>query len=265
MRIEKIETKEAYDLSPHNHAFINPYNGCSMGCPFCYWLEREGWENRIQIKTNIAEILDKRLDDWENGKVIYLGSVCDPYNELEEEYGLSRECLKVIKRRQIPLVITTSGVREVILRDVDLLKEMQVIIVVELARLPMIKQMEQGGMHMGIEYANRLRAKGLNVYATLAPICPGIIELEPILNRLDASIPVYVDCLRCNPGSVVAERTKLWIRKEHPELIETYETMIESQDHSYFRNYLNQYKENSRVKTFPFELNFLRLTRCKIR
>lgn len=257
MRIEEIETKEAYDLSPHNHPFINPYNGCSMGCPFCYWLTKEGWENRIQIKINIAEILEKRLENWNTGEVIYMGSVGDPYNELEEQYGLSRKCLEVIQRKRIPLVITTSGVRETIFRDVDLLKKMRVIVVVELARIPMMNQMEQGGVHTGIETANRLMAEGLNVYTTLAPLCPGAIELEPVLERLESSIPIYVDCLRCEPDGILANRIKEWIRKEHPELLPKYEDIIDYQNQKYFQECLDKYRTDSRIRTFPFELEFV--------
>ena len=31
MRTEEIQAERAIDLSPHNHAFLNPYNGCAMG------------------------------------------------------------------------------------------------------------------------------------------------------------------------------------------------------------------------------------------
>lgn len=256
MKIEKVETKEAYDLSPHKHAFINPYNGCSMGCPFCYWLTREGWENRIQVRTNIAQVLEEQLGDWDRNQTIYLGSVCDPYNELEDIYGLSRKCLEIIKRKGIPLLITTSCVRDIILRDLDLLREMDVIIAVELARIPMIKKMYQGGEHLGIKYANRLKAEGLQVYATLAPICPGVIELEPVMERLNPEIPIYIDCLRCEPEGILAKRTKDWIRMEHPELMRIYENIIDFGDDQYFQDIQNRYKGNGRIKYFPFELDF---------
>ena len=258
MNIEEVLITEPYELSPHHHAFINPYNGCSMGCPFCYWLLQEGWENRIQVRTNIAEILEGELGHWNSEEALYLGSICDPYNELEEVYGLSRRCLEVIQKKNIPLVITTSCIRETIFRDLNLLKKMKVIIVVELARIPMIDRMNRGETHLGIENANRLREEGLEVYATLAPICPGMMELQPVLGRLADDIPVYIDCLRCEPGGILAERTKDWIKKADPELLPDYVAILDEHDWSYYDHYLEKYRNNKRVKEFPFDLSPLK-------
>ena len=118
--IERVTCQESFDWSPHHHAFINPYNGCTAGCPFCFWLSQQGWENRIQIRENIASILDDTLKTWNPDEFIYLGSVCDPFMEIEREQRLSRECLEVIKRYGMPLLITTSATNDVIRDYVDL-------------------------------------------------------------------------------------------------------------------------------------------------
>ena len=61
MLIEKVKADSAIDWSPHHHAYVNPYNGCTAGCPFCFWLSRQGWEGRIQIRENITELLENEL------------------------------------------------------------------------------------------------------------------------------------------------------------------------------------------------------------
>lgn len=147
MLLEEIMAEEGFNLSPHNHAFINPYDGCSMGCPFCYWLSREGWEGRIQVKMNIGNLLEEELRRWPKREFLYLGSVCDPFNELEGRYRLTKRCLEIIKKYEVPLVITSSAVNPVILDYVELLRSMKqrVVVVVELARIPYIEAAKTGG------------------------------------------------------------------------------------------------------------------------
>lgn len=257
MKYAEIRVSSPYELSPHNHVFINPYEGCSMGCPFCFWLSMDGWEGTIAAKVNIAQVLEQELKQWSKEQFIYLGSTCDPFNEMEAEYGLSKQCLEVIEKYQIPLLITTSAVDDVILERAQQLKRMPapVITVVELARIPEIEAMKKGGYHRGIEHANRLKKMGLEVWATLAPICPGIIELEPVLEHLHPEIPVYIDALQCNKDSIQEKRIMEWIIRDYPEQLNIYERIVLKKDTSYFSEILEKYEGNPQICTFPYKLN----------
>ena len=101
MKYEEVQAEKALELSPHHHAYINPYTGCSMGCPFCFWLSMEGWEGRIGVRKNLPELLRRELKDWPKDEFLYLGSICDPFNEMEEQYGIAQECLKVIEEYHV--------------------------------------------------------------------------------------------------------------------------------------------------------------------
>ena len=255
--IERVTCKEAFDWSPHHHAFINPYNGCTAGCPFCFWLSQQGWENRIQIRENIASILDDTLKTWNPDEFIYLGSVCDPFMEIEREQRLSRECLEVIKRYGMPLLITTSATNDVIRDYVDLLKSMpqRVIVVVELSRLGLLREFNTGRTHAGIENANYLRSQGLEVWATVAPVLPGVTDLDAILEALNPDIPVYVDSLQCSFGSIQARKVMDWICKEHPHMEKEYNRIVNNQDTSYFDTLMDKYCSEGRLHRFPYNLN----------
>jgi len=256
MKIEEMITDAAVNLSPHKHPFLNPYHGCPMGCPFCFWLSEEGWENRIQVKVNIVEVLNQYLKETGGRELLYLGSVCDPFMEMEQEYGLTRRCLEVIKDYAVPLLITTSAVSDVILQELDLLKSMvqRVIIVVELSRIHEVEEMNKGGSHKGIEHANVLKAAGMEVWTTLSPILPGITDLSKVLVQLNDDIPVYIDRLSCTSKEIQGQRVMEWIRRDYPEFEDQYEKIIDLQDFTYFEKLLSEYEGDNRVKTFPFQL-----------
>lgn len=254
MIVEKVTAKEAIDWSPHRHAFLNPYNGCAMGCPFCYWLSFPGWEGRIEVRTNIVALLEQYLKAGTHKGFLYLGSVCDPFCELEETYRLTRDCLELIKKYEVPLLITTSASSACLLEYTALLASMpqKVITVVELSRIPYIEEMNRGGRHKGITCANALKEKGLEVWTTLAPVLPAVTDLDLVLKALDPHIPVYIDALDCKEGSIQAEKTMAWIRRDYPEQAERYHSMMLRHDRRYFEKLLQEKAENPRVKTFPF-------------
>lgn len=54
----------------------------------------EGWEGRIGVRKNLPELLRRELKDWPKDEFLYLGSICDPFNEMEEQYGIAPRMLK---------------------------------------------------------------------------------------------------------------------------------------------------------------------------
>lgn len=256
MKYEIATAKEAFDISPHRHLYVNPYVGCSMGCPYCYWLSNDGWEGKIQARPNITELLREALKTWPKDEFLYLGSVCDPFNELEGKFGLTHKCLEIIRDNGNPLLITSSAVQPNITAEIDLLLEMKdrLIIAVELARPSEIERMKACGDHLGISSANKLKEAGLKVYTTMAPICPGIIELEDVIDKLRPDIPIYIDKLGCKPGSIQAERTLQWVKNTRPDLLPVYEKICIDGDNSYFNEVMEKYPDRNRIKLFPYEM-----------
>jgi DNA repair photolyase len=110
---------------------INPYVGCSHRCVYCYarFMKRftghkEEWGTFIDVRTNIAEVLAKQMKSsvWK-GEHIYIGTVTDPYQPLELEYGLMKKILTVLSYYDNPVSILTKS--DSVLRDVDLLRKMK--------------------------------------------------------------------------------------------------------------------------------------------
>lgn len=256
MKIEHIQVSHAIDYSPHHHAYINPYNGCPMACPFCYWLDDPEWEGRLQVRDNIVELLRQELVQWDKRERIYVGSICDPFCDEEFHSGLTRQCLELLKEYKMPVLLTTSATNGVIREYLPLLTAMreQLTIVVELARPPFMKAMKRGEPHPGIENANLLQQNGIHTWATYAPLIPGVSNLGQVMEALDKEIPIYVEELLCKKGTTQAERVEKWIKRDYPSAYAMVREVIEAQNYTYYNDLMKEYENNKRIMHFPFRI-----------
>ncbi len=105
---------------------MNLYKGCSYGCIYCdsrsdaYHINNF---DKIRSKENALQILEEELASKQFKGVVSFGTLSDPYNENEEKYGITRGALELIKRYGFGVSIDTKS--DLILRDIDLLKEIQ--------------------------------------------------------------------------------------------------------------------------------------------
>jgi len=104
---------------------MNIYRGCSHGCIYCDSRSKcyqftHAFED-IEVKQNAPELLEKALRSKRKKCMIGTGAMSDPYMHCEEELGLTRQCLEIIKKYEFGLAIQTKSDR--ILRDIDLLDE----------------------------------------------------------------------------------------------------------------------------------------------
>ncbi|MDR2866100.1 MAG: radical SAM protein [Methanomassiliicoccaceae archaeon] len=108
-------------LSPKNG--MNIYRGCSHGCIYCdsrstcYNMDHD-FED-IEVKRNAPGILDEQLKRKKKKGMIFTGAMSDPYNHLEEELQMTRQCLSVIEKHGFGVAVLTKSSR--ILRDTDIL------------------------------------------------------------------------------------------------------------------------------------------------
>lgn len=152
IKVKEILTKSA--LTPSRIEGIdfalNPYIGCAHGCRYCYadFMKRfsnhsEPWGSFVDVKINIPQLLEKELkrekarelslgvfsdleqSAWRRAhsvdKLVSLSTVTDPYQPLEQKYQLTRRCLEILLRYQMPVSILTKS--PLVLRDVDLIKQ----------------------------------------------------------------------------------------------------------------------------------------------
>lgn len=235
-------------------SIIDPYDGCQLYCPYCFQMCDSDWNKDIYVKTNIAEILDVKLEGWPKSTPIYIGSKCDPYMQIEEKYHLTRECLQKLSKWNIPTMITTKSDNSLILRDMDVLKEFKSQLTV-LMGMTNINQINKGADNQSIKIANELYEAGIQVWAFITPILPYIMDVNTIINSLNPNIPIFLDKLRIFKDGVQSKVIADFIQKQYPNLIEQYIDIINNGDENYYSVLENEYKNNSRIKFLFNETN----------
>ena len=107
---------------------VNPYEGCSCNCQYCYIRgSRYGlnMENSLAVKINGPSILEKQLQARARKSqygFVAVGSATDAYIRQEEKFKITEAYLKLLLQYRFPVFISTK--RTLIKRDVELLAEL---------------------------------------------------------------------------------------------------------------------------------------------
>ena len=115
---------------------LNPYSGCAFGCEYCYARffaptleDQESWGEWVRVKENAIELLRKARTArspgrrLEPGDAVYMSTVTDPYQPIEQKLGLTRAILEELIEVQPRLTIQTRS--PIATRDIDLFKRFE--------------------------------------------------------------------------------------------------------------------------------------------
>jgi DNA repair photolyase len=224
---------------------INPYRGCSHGCPFCFarrthwFLEEDGinqWSSKIFVKVNAPEVLRGELGrrGWKREDVA-LGTATDPYQAIEGKYQLTRRILEVLHEFRTPVSIVTRS--PLILRDIDLLTQLArragVTVCVSIATTD--PELAHGIEPTVAPPAQRFRtvetlsSNGIRTGVLLAPILPGLTDhpasLQAVVQAARDHKAHFVGHSVLHLGEVTRDAFLRYLAQYHPELISRYERM----------------------------------------
>ncbi|WP_108789092.1 PA0069 family radical SAM protein [Falsiruegeria mediterranea] len=178
---------------------INPYRGCEHGCSYCFARPTHAYlglspgldfETKLIARPNAAEVLRKELSA-RRYKVapIAIGTNTDPYQPIERDRGIVRECLQVLAEFNHPVAIVTKGT--LIERDIDVLAPMAarglVRVGISLTTLDpgLSRRMEPRapGPIQRLRVIRALTGAGVPVRVMTSPLVPGLTdhELEALL------------------------------------------------------------------------------------
>ena len=167
---------------------MNICRGCSHGCIYCDSRSKcyqftHPFED-IEVKQNAPELLEKALRSKRKKCMIGTGAMSDPYMHCEEELGLTRKCLEIIKKYEFGLAILTKSDR--ILRDIDLLDEInrsakcvvQITLTTYDDDLCRILEPNVCNTKRRIEVLEEMQKRGIPTIVWLTPILPFINDTE---------------------------------------------------------------------------------------
>lgn len=270
--LNKHKKRDSWFLDDYS---VNPYEGCSFNCTYCYIRGSKyvvNMEKALTVKVNAPEILWKQLR--KRGKMkeygfISLSSSTEPYMPIEQKLKLTRRLLQIILHHRFPVHVITKST--LILRDIDLLKEIDskavlppdltkighgVIVSFSLStidgKLAKIFEPNAPTPEERLETLRKCREEGLFAGVAYIPVLPylsdGEEELEEMVKtakEYDASF-ILVGALTLFGNKPEDSRAMYYnvLQKHFPHLIQKYNQIFS--DTSYPSK---QYQEKLRAKT----------------
>ena len=155
---------------------------------------KEAWGEFVDAKMNAPEILKKQLKRAKRGTV-WVSSVCDPYQPLEEKYEITRRCLKELVAKQFPVNIQTKS--KLALRDLDVFQEFEEIevgftITTDDERVARQFEPRATPVKDRFKALEKIHVSGIRTYAFIGPILPG--NPEKLAQNLEGKVDyVYID------------------------------------------------------------------------
>lgn len=261
--IRDVETKNIMTKSslPVGGYSVNPYVGCTHGCKYCYasFMKRftghtEPWGTFLDIKHWPAIKNPRKY----KGQRVVIGSVTDGYLPQEKEIRNTRRILEQLKNSGAEILICTKS--DLVLRDIDLLKEMGKVTVSW--SINTLDEKFQADMDQAVSISRRLEAMkqvyeaGIRTVCFISPVFPGITDFEKIFERVkDQCDLVWLENLNLRGG--FKQEILDYIQKCYPHLVTLYDEIYRKGDRSYFRALENQAAQMSPKYDCPFVDNEL--------
>jgi len=123
---------------------VNPYEGCSCNCLYCYVRGSKYGENMdegLSVKTNASAVLEKQLQSRAKKNqygIVTLGSATDAYIPHESRYRITESFLQLLLKYRFPVFISTKTT--LIRRDIELLKQIDTTAILPQDLAPTLKR-----------------------------------------------------------------------------------------------------------------------------
>ncbi|MDY0040503.1 MAG: radical SAM protein [Desulforhabdus sp.] len=244
MKVVEVEAKSIIVPSklPDADYVVNAYTGCQFGCAYCYATfmgrfvnePRKNWGNYVYVKVNAVELAQRQLARWPSAKrtsSILMSSVTDPYHGIEAKYKLTRGILEVLVNEQYPGSVGILTKSPMVLRDVDLLKQLPdadvgMTITTTDDKLSRFLEVTAPLASRRFDTLRRLNEEGLRTYAFVGPLLPHFRYQPELLEKLFSELAstgvreIYVEHI--NLPNYVKERMWEVLRNESDAVQDVY-------------------------------------------
>lgn len=253
---EKVLSPTAITIADY---VINPYRGCAMGCQYCYAKRNKNtvqklWGEFLDVKINASALLRREIEGKSIERVL-LGSITEVYQNKEKDYRITRQIMEILNEAGIAATVLTRS--PLIVRDLDLWsanpKHKVCFTVTPLADEHLRSFEYQSSLRAArIKAIKELRGAGVDVYAYVAPLLPGLVDTQEIFESL-SSVVTHLDCEVFN-GATMDIRTVVQIYQQHfPKAFELFKNVYATEEN--YRAYWQDYQE--RLSSQAHDLGYI--------
>lgn len=266
--LNKLKKRDSWFLVEYS---VNPYEGCSCNCLYCYVRGSKYGENMadsLAVKVNAPAVLEKQLASRAKKNqygFVAVGSATDAYIHHEETWRVTRAMLELLLKYRFPVFLSSKCT--LIKRDIDLLKEID-----KTAILPDdLKLRLNRGVILGVSVSTMdekiatmlepgaaapaermkmlgyLKSEGFLAGVNAMPLLPFISDTEEEVdkiaaaakeNRADFIFPAGLTLFGNGPSDSKTLYYK-FIERYNPSLLPEYEAIF---GNSFYPNYVYQQK-----------------------
>ncbi|MGD9811129.1 MAG: PA0069 family radical SAM protein [Sphingobium sp.] len=214
---------------------INAYRGCEHGCIYCFARPSHAFhdlspgldfETRLFAKPDAARLLKAELmKPGYTPAPLAMGTNTDPYQPVEGQWRITRQCIEILAETRHPLLITTKSDR--VVRDIDLLSDMArddlVAVALSITSLSsaISRTLEPRAPHPEKRLAavRALARAGIPAWVNIAPVVPAITdhELESIVARAADAEAIGASYMLVRLPNEVAPLFRQWLDAHYPE------------------------------------------------
>ncbi len=156
---------------------LSAYTGCNHGCLYCYASSYIVNFSNPRSKKDFINRLTKEIKKVPENSHITMANSSDPYLNLEKDLCLTRQALEILSAHNMKISLVTKSA--LILRDVDILKNMKAIVVcISLTTLD--KKLSQK-----LEPKASLPQERLSAINVLSKHIPVAVRLDPLVYPLN--------------------------------------------------------------------------------
>jgi DNA repair photolyase len=235
--VEKPRTIIARNTSPDVpfDRSINAYRGCEHGCIYCFARPTHAFhdlspgidfETKLFAKPDAAVLLRSELSKPSyRCAPIAMGTNTDPYQPIERDWRITRQCIEVLAECDHPLMITTKSDR--VVQDIDLIGPMaakgltsvMVSVTTLDPKIAMTLEPRAPSPRKRLAAIKALAEAGIPVQVSVSPLIPAITdhETESILEAAAEAGATRCSFIPVRLPHEVAPLFRAWLDAHFPE------------------------------------------------
>jgi DNA repair photolyase len=261
-----------FTFGKHRGHTLNVYQGCQHRCGYCYATYEWSPEfyDKIYAKSNAPELLENELKNWRSGTIepVMISSATDAYQPAESKYELTRKCIKILQKYNIPYYVFTKST--LISRDLELHEQYKdncfMVWSVTTCNESLRRYLEPGTPPASIMFKimRKFASRGIRCAVNIDPIIPLITDSMENIN------PIVTNCRTASVknvfGAFLRIRFDIWKRMKMVFKLLNKDSDLIIKDYTKLYNFTEPIRHDHNLRIAKdYEIAFLHNLEKKVR